>query len=783
MPPTRSWFQPSPHGSARVRYLQWMKRGDADFASGGDIAAEADEHHHHHHHHHPGEDTVAAFFRRIAAGARAHDLGDDSLYLAEELLRLQRSADAAHGRPPASVTQELALGMLVLATMVSVRGGSTCLPLGPPLGLPATGAPLREVIEALMAAAGLHGESEATSDEMMARIATLVTSIVHAPTNATVNAPASAVTDAAVSAMADAVFGTSVLGRPGDYRPLIVSDEGVYHHRMWFCERELANHLHARLDEADVSAADPEATSQAALEQILARPAVVDGKPIHLSSEQVRAVRAAVDQRFTVISGGPGTGKTAIVVTMLRVLSALGIPADAVALAAPTGKAANRMWSSIRQGLDAVAERTESDRALMTAMAAGAEPQTLHRLLGYQPGADRWRHHGHNPLRAQVVIVDEASMIDLALMERLLRAVPPETRLVVLGDADQLPSVDAGAVLRDLVAASDMRAETGLSFAQKLTQSFRMDPKNPAGRAILTAAVAVNRGDAQGLSPTVQGQRSQLAWHGVELLHTGATESDDREAGASQTDDGDGDSDGDGGSSLAHVHAFIDYWYQTRIADRPDFARLANKDYTYGNGAWGPDDEDDLRQLFRIYDSTRLLTVTRQLATGAEALNQRLHRRILAAGSAERNPAFYPGEPVLMRRNDYERGLFNGDQGVVVRVRDIGGDSDGQRYRAVFPRGDGFAVFPIEGVRTYLELAFAITVHKSQGSELDEVALILPVEDVPLLTRELIYTGITRARRAVVIVGTQKLLATGIVRQSQRYSGLSQRLAAPGAEI
>jgi exodeoxyribonuclease V alpha subunit len=422
-------------------------------------------------------------------------------------------------------------------------------------------------------------------------------------------------------------------------------------------------------------------------------------------------------------------------------------------LAAPTGKAANRMWTSIRRGLEAVLERDPVDEELLS---AGVEPQTMHRLLGYIPGTDRFRHHDNNPLAATTVIVDEASMIDLVLMERLLRALAPGARLVVLGDADQLPSVDAGAVLRDLVQAG-----AGRGFAVQLTRSFRMDPQNPAGRAILTAAREVNAGraaallDPAGESPGRLMRRdalSALEYQGVEFWATGG--------------------------EISRVHEFVDHWLKKRIRGQRDFERLSAKVYRYLDERWADEDERDLAALFAIYDTSRLLTVTRRLSTGSEALNRRLHKRVLADASLSYSPDFVPGEPVMMRRNDYERGLFNGDQGMVVRVSDSGGP---QQFRVVFPRGGSFAMFRLDALRTHIELSFAMTVHKSQGSEFDEIALILPAVELPLLTREMLYTGMTRARRSVVLIGTEDLARAAIVQQGQRFSGLADKLTAASA--
>ncbi|MCG8425370.1 MAG: exodeoxyribonuclease V subunit alpha [Proteobacteria bacterium] len=757
MKPPRNWFQPSPHGTARERFARMGRfvmgvtpdsAQDGANASSAAAGAALDS------------DDMRDFFRNVAAGVHAHDLGDESLYLAEELAELQWSLG---GR------QKRALALLVLASMISVREGSTRLPLSR-----GESSYLGQLISSLVRVGKLDLDTR-----------TLLRDI---------------------DKLTRAVTLDHIIGRRGEYRPLIVDDGCVYQHRMLQCEDQLAERLRERLhprlpgrpEQCDAalfgsielpdreelpdrglselagSGSAPgstEADLEAALAEVVARPAAISGRPIVLSAEQQHAVRRAIGQRFTVISGGPGTGKTAIVVTMLRIFRRLGRAADDIALAAPTGKAANRMWSSIRRGLQAVAERDSADQDLLDDLLdSRVEPQTLHRLLGYLPSRDRFRHHENNPLPVSTVIVDEASMIDLVLMERLLRALRGDTRLILLGDAEQLPSVDAGAVLRDLVTASQRSADAGAGrvagysverepaqFAVRLTHSYRMDPSDPAGRAILMAAREVNAGNARALFQTggkssarieVRNAPSELDYRGIELL--------------------------DNSAELSAVHGFVDAWYKKRICGQNDFARLASKTYEYRGGAWSAGDRRDLGHLMAIYDRSRLLTVTRRHNTGAEAINRRLHRRVLTEASTDSSPEFYPGEPVMMRRNDYERGLFNGDQGVVVRVSE---DRGVQRYRVVFPRAGSYDLFHLDALRSQIELAFAMTVHKSQGSEFDEVALILPTAEIPLLTREMLYTGITRARRSVILVGTEELARTAIDRAGQRFCGLADKLA------
>jgi exodeoxyribonuclease V alpha subunit len=421
----------------------------------------------------------------------------------------------------------------------------------------------------------------------------------------------------------------------------------------------------------------------------------------------------------------------------VRALRRLGLQADEIALAAPTGRAANR----IAESLQAMPDGGDAP-----------EPRTLHRLLGYRGGhaaarAGEYRHHENYPLPHRAVLVDEASMVDLGLMERLTRALRPDARLVLVGDADQLPSVDAGAVFRELAA-----------YAVRLAESHRQDPSAPAGASVLAAARAVLSGDAAALAVAPRFRPADLTWLGFEHLAPAPGPAAERRL----------------------VAAFAEHWVRARVHALPGYAELAGRAYRIVEGAepFAPDDAQALRALVRHHQSLRVLCVTRGAGgpTGAESVNLLLARH---AATALGDPAFdagtpAPGTPVLMIRNDYDRGLFNGDQGVVVRV--VGVDGEGSRLAAVFPRGAALAAFSYEGLRDDLRVAYATTVHKAQGAELDHVALVLPDRDLPLLSRELLYTALTRARQSAVVVGRADLLALAAARPLQRASGLAARL-------
>jgi len=517
-----------------------------------------------------------------------------------------------------------------------------------------------------------------------------------------------------------------IVGEPGEYAPLIVDAGHLYAQRMHALETRVAEHVRLRIR----TRAIPE-TLDAAIADVVAEPPRFDGHPAPLSEEQRAAVRAACIGKLTLISGEPGTGKTSIVVSILRVLARLGQPLDRIALAAPTGKAADRMRRSIEATLERLGAPGLSD---VTLLHACPPSQTLHRLLGYSRRGGRFRHHEGDPLGEDVVIVDESSMIDLPMVDRLLRALRPDARLVLLGDAEQLPSVDVGAVFRDLCRA------VGEQASVRLTKSYRMDPKDPSGRHVLKTGRAINAGQSGKLFGRGGIHRRRVAELRFDQVE---------QVGADERD------------------AFLARWFDEHA--RLDDA-LTKPTYRSRAGAFGDADTTRLRRLFERLERARILCLTRGRATGIDAINRAFHERIQARGMST---YFAVGEPVLVQRNDYERGLFNGDQGVVLWVAGTQGPA---RPSAVFRRDAGFVAFPLDAIRGRLDLAHAVTVHKAQGSEHEVVAVVLPDEEIPLLTRELLYTGLTRARKSAVLVGDPRLVQVGAERFVERSSGLAERV-------
>jgi exodeoxyribonuclease V alpha subunit len=524
-----------------------------------------------------------------------------------------------------------------------------------------------------------------------------------------------------------------VIGRPGERKPLIVDDGCLYLERMRLLEQRFCDRVSALLSRANQ---DPETRA------VRRAAAAVSSGARPLTREQIRAVERGLSSPLTLISGAPGTGKTMTVVGLVRAAVWMGTPASSLAIAAPTGKAAQRLSEALLAGL-ASSSGDLADEALRLNPPV---PMTLHRLLGWSPKAGRFAHHEGHRLAHRLVIVDEASMIDLAMMDRLVRALPESGHLALVGDADQLPSVDAGAVFRDLCAALG---------ASRLTTNLRV-ASDPAAQSIVTSAMAVNAGAVPLVS--TRSRVDDLTFEGVEHLDARWSELGD---------------------------ALLERWWRERVALDTRFALRVSRTYRTRGNKIDEADEAELLSLFANYGSARLMAATRSsgFPACADAINQSLMSRLAQvdarASSLPRGPhRIAAGGPVLVQQNDYVRGLFNGDQGLVASFDS--GDADGPHPMLVVARGGNLEALPI-GAHTAIAPAFAMTVHKAQGSEFDHVALVLPDVDHPLLTRELIYTAITRARRSVLVVGPRDVLARAVSRTSLRSSGVAARLEAGGA--
>ena len=489
---------------------------------------------------------------------------------------------------------------------------------------------------------------------------------------------------------------------PDAARPLRLVGSTLYLDRYWREEREVAADLRTFSD------GPPAAVDEAVLTDGLAR--LFAGEPD--DSRQRLAAATAVLRRFAVVAGGPGTGKTTTVARIVALLAeqaaATGDPPPLVALAAPTGKAAARLEEAVH----AEAAVLDVDDAVRTQL-LDLHASTLHRLLGWRPGShSRFRHHRTNRLPHDVVIVDETSMVSLSLMARLVESVRPDARLVLVGDPGQLTSIEAGAVLGDIVGPA-----TGKGIVV-------LDRVHRFGGGIALLAEAIRRGDPDEVMAVLATQPTDVLWIPVDASDPEA----DRALAAVRTE------------AIAAGRAVIQ-------AARAGAAH----DAIAALGAF------------------RILCAHRRGAQGVAAWTARIEGWLAAAipGFDPDGPA-YVGRPLLVTENDYELRLYNGDTGVVVQT-------DRHRVSAAFERGGELLVFTPTRLGA-IETAFAMTIHKSQGSQFDTAVVLLPAQGSRILTRELLYTAATRAQTRLVIVGTEATLRAAVSMPAARASGLRSRL-------
>jgi exodeoxyribonuclease V alpha subunit len=494
-----------------------------------------------------------------------------------------------------------------------------------------------------------------------------------------------------------ALSNSKTVGGPDANTPLVMDDsDRLYLRRYWTYQRRLAQALR------DKASGNQSRTSRK-------------------DRSQEAAIEAALDNSLTIISGGPGTGKTTTVLRILeRLLRKKGKGWPRIALVAPTGKAAARLEQTIRKGLETL-KCSEEIRSRMPQSAA-----TIHRLLGRRGSSVYFRHDQQNPLPLDLLVIDEASMVALPLLCKVFDALPAHCDVILLGDHEQLASVEPGAVLADMVDAAASAESPLASAVVTLEKNYRFGERS----GVHHLCTAVRQGDAD---QAIRILRTQSYPDLVSReVHNGQTLST--------------------ALSKAVVAAFADIAAEKRPA-----IALAN------------------------LERFRVLTPLRRGRVGVEALNREIERTLQEAGLIpENSTSAYPGKPILITQNDYQLHLYNGDVGVLLP------DPTGENPQQLCAWFEGKENVPRRFAPARLpqhEAAYAMTVHKSQGSEFDRVLFILPDRDAAVLTRELIYTGLTRARSQVELWWNEAVFATAVTRRAERHSGLRDLLTAPAAKI
>jgi len=536
--------------------------------------------------------------------------------------------------------------------------------------------------------------------------------------------------------------------------PLVFSGNRLYLRRYWRHEQEVAEALEKRLV--------PEAAVPEGLQQRL--DGLFTQTPTTGPDWQKVASALALRSPLTIITGGPGTGKTTTVVRLLGLLQARRLESHEarplrIRLAAPTGKAAARLSESIGGAVEALA----LDRSVKDAIPR--EATTLHRLLGSRRNSRFFRHDRHNPLHADVVVVDEASMIDLEMSAKLLDALPQDCRLILLGDKDQLASVEAGAVLGDLcrgAEAGDYQSETvqwiETACGEDITAfQAKSDQAAPAIRQHTVMLRHSHRFSADsgigGLAKAINAGDSERS-----LALLGEADRDVSQQILKGPDDG-----------VIESMALAGY---------RDYLKLIAERRPLGDGDKAPLDEKTrewAKQVIHAFSCFQVLATVRQGSLGVNGLNDRIAKKLKAASLVDHHQGWYEGRPVMMSRNDYELGLMNGDVGICLKTQLE--DEKEARLRVAFELPDGKIRLVLPSRLDGAESVYAMTVHKSQGSEFNRVLVVLPEQDNPILSRELLYTAVTRARDGMTIAATSLgLIRAAVERQITRRSGLRERL-------
>ena len=569
-------------------------------------------------------------------------------------------------------------------------------------------------------------------------------------------------------------------------QPLVLRGEKLYLRRSWRYERQVAARV---LQRSAAPIAVDEKEARAWLDRLF--PLDQSTQPVQaakstapiLPTQQVDwqkvACAMALRSGLSVITGGPGTGKTYTAARLLALLLALDPHPERlrVAVAAPTGKAAARLKQSIGGALQELQDKVAKDLPLESLVRAIGPARTLHSLLGARPDTRKFRYDAANPLEVDVLIVDEASMIHLEMMAALLDALPAQGRLILLGDKDQLASVEAGAVLGELCRDAELgryRPETAAFVesvsGQKLPVEFLSDGPPLAQQTVMLRtsrrfgdrigqlALAANEGDVERAAALLEKGGGEGA-NGRDLLWLDARSADVAVKLAVQGRPGaTGGYGGEGG-------------YLELLPQRPAF-----KDDLLDPQAF----EDWVVRVLQAFDRFRLLCAVHEGEWGTQQLNAAIERALAAEGLINRRGEWYEGRPIMVTRNDAGIGVFNGDIGIVLKPMSTA-DVPTPPARVYFLDGTSIRSVGVSRL-AHVETAFALTVHKSQGSEFEHTALVLPQAPSRVLTRELVYTGITRARGAFTLVtGRRQAFVEALGQRTRRSSGL-QELLDPVAE-
>lgn len=507
---------------------------------------------------------------------------------------------------------------------------------------------------------------------------------------------------------------------PAAGHPVVYENGRLYLRRYWQFEDEVAQAIRTYSHEVSFD----QARAVEAIKMLFGDPSVDDQLDIDW---QKASVANSLGKQFSIITGGPGTGKTTTVTKLLVALCEVFNESFTIQMVAPTGKAAQRLTESIGKAKLALKAKHKVPEQVCSLVPD--EAMTIHRLLGVIPRHHQFRFNESNQLALDILLVDEASMVDLPLMARLFRALPDHARIILLGDSNQLPSVAAGSVLADI--APDPHPGYSVENTKKLSTliGHQLPISNEAPVDHLTKLLKSYRFNDDGgignLAKAIINGHINASWA---LLN-------DDSKDVSLSDQGD----------------FSRWLYE--CAERYYFGLSHCKDAV---------------QAQQVFSAFRILAATRSGDHGVEIINAEIDRIIKRHLGIPLRTSFYHGCPIMINENSYESGLFNGDIGIIWRHE--------ERLQAAFPTNDGQLRWLSLSRLPSFELVYAMTIHKTQGSEFNRVAIVLPEYHSRILSRELIYTGVTRAKNAVEVYCTKSVWRKSLAKRVSRNSGLFDKL-------
>lgn len=517
---------------------------------------------------------------------------------------------------------------------------------------------------------------------------------------------------------------SNICGVPGEYKPIILSNSSIYLYRYWEYENIIASKIKEIL--------------------LLNKPTKIDISvldkyfPIYNINEfdyQRAAALLALSSNFAIITGGPGTGKTSTITKILACIFDLEPEKEfRIALAAPTGKAATRIQEAIKNNVLRIknSEGSISEDIERKLLSDKLKPSTIHRLLGSNFNSPYFKHNAKNLLNYNIIIVDEVSMVDIPLLAKLLLAVEVNTKIILVGDRNQLSSVEAGSFLGDVTDIEDIQQKIQFNYKKLVDNSL----KELTFRDCIVELSKVHRTDNE-----VINQLSQYVKNG------------------NSTDT----------IKLAEQHNIIENISSHLKGNNALLTNIYSHYSKYFSAIKNSATNAEIDKIFAIFNDFKVLCALRNGVLGADNLNTEFEKVHFKYYNISGNPKWYQGKAIMITTNDYKLKLYNGDIGIALT-------DENNELRVYFQNSDG----TIRKLNTALipayESAYFITIHKSQGSEYNNIFMILSSEDNPVITRELIYTGITRAKKEIKIITAKNVFEKSIVKKIVRTSGLQDQL-------